>query len=111
MATTFPTEHEVALRDGTTVQIRPLRRDDELAFADFLAGLSLRSLAFRFFTAGVSPDVAARRSVDLHYPDSFALYRYLRDYLYQRDFQVAARPIPHGHPIGFGPQGTASQSQ
>jgi GNAT superfamily N-acetyltransferase len=73
MATTYPEEHEVALRDGTAVHIRPLRRDDELALADFLAGLSLRSLAFRFFSAGVSPDVAARRAVDMHYPDSFAL--------------------------------------
>jgi acetate---CoA ligase (ADP-forming) len=73
MATTYPQEHEVALRDGTTVQIRPLRRSDERALADFLAGLSLRSLSFRFFSAGVSPDVAARRAVDLRYPDSFAL--------------------------------------
>lgn len=73
MATTYPTDHEVALRDGTTVQIRPLRPADELALADFLAALSQRSLAFRFFSAGVSPDVAARRAVDLHYPDSFAL--------------------------------------
>jgi RimJ/RimL family protein N-acetyltransferase len=73
MATTYPTDHEVALRDGTTVHIRPLRPADELALADFLEGLSLRSRAFRFFSAGVSPDVAARRAVDLNYPDSFAL--------------------------------------
>jgi acetate---CoA ligase (ADP-forming) len=73
MATTYPREHEVALRDGTTVQIRPLERADGRALADFLARLSVRSLAFRFFCGGVSPDVAARRAVDLHYPDSFAL--------------------------------------
>jgi acetate---CoA ligase (ADP-forming) len=73
MATTYPAEHEVALRDGTTVQVRPLRPADELALANFLAGLSQRSLAFRFFSAGVSPDVAARRAVELRYPDSFAL--------------------------------------
>jgi GNAT superfamily N-acetyltransferase len=73
MATTYPTEHEVALRNGTTVQIRPLRPADELALAGFLTALSLRSLVFRFFSAGVSPDVAARRAVDMHYPDSFAL--------------------------------------
>ena len=73
MATTYPAEHEVALRDGTTVHIRPLRRADERALADFLNALSLRSMAFRFFSAGVSADVAARRAVDLHYPDSFAL--------------------------------------
>lgn len=73
MVTTYPAEHEVALRDGATVRIRPLEPADERALADFLTALSLRSRAFRFFSAGVSPDVAARRAVDLHYPDSFAL--------------------------------------
>ena len=63
----------MALRDGTTVHVRPLRRDDERALADFLGALSVRSLAFRFFSAGVSTDVAARRAVDMNYPDSFAL--------------------------------------
>jgi hypothetical protein len=41
---------EVALRDGSTVHIRPLGFDDEAALADFLAGLSVRSRAFRFFS-------------------------------------------------------------
>jgi hypothetical protein len=45
------------------------------------------------------------------YPDSFPLFRQLRDYLYQRDFEVAARPLPHGQLIGFSPNGTASRSQ
>ncbi len=45
------------------------------------------------------------------YPDSFALFRQLRDYLYQRDIEVAARPLPYGASIAFGPDGTASRSQ
>jgi nucleotide-binding universal stress UspA family protein/GNAT superfamily N-acetyltransferase len=73
MATTYPAEHEVALRNGTTVQIRPLEPADEAALAAFLAALSPRSSAFRFFSGGVRPDVVARRAVDLHYPESFAL--------------------------------------
>src|SRR5262249_38549640 len=45
------------------------------------------------------------------YPDSFALFRQLRDYLYQRDIEVAGGPMPFGRPIGFAPDGTASRSQ
>jgi hypothetical protein len=45
------------------------------------------------------------------YPDSFSLFRQLRDYLYQRNIEVAARPLPFGHAIGFSPSGTASRSQ
>ena len=33
------------------------------------------------------------------YPDSFALYRQLRDYLYEHDITVAGRPLPEGMPI------------
>jgi hypothetical protein len=45
------------------------------------------------------------------YPDSFALYRRLRDYLYARDIEVAARLIPPGAFIRASRHGTASQSQ
>src|SRR4051795_13601698 len=64
---------EVVLRDGSTVSVRPLVRDDEAALTEFLAGLSVRSRAFRFFSAGVRPEVAARRSVEIDYHDSYAL--------------------------------------
>lgn len=111
MATTYAAEHEVALRDGTTVQIRPLERADELALADFLAALSLRSRAFRFFSAGVSPDVAARRSVDLDYPNSFALValqgdRIVGHAMYARlpsdavEVAFAVADELHGHGLG-----------
>jgi hypothetical protein len=45
------------------------------------------------------------------YPDSFALYRRLRDYLYERDVVVAGRPLPDGTPIGSSRQGTRSRGQ
>ncbi|HEX9313077.1 MAG TPA: hypothetical protein VGA30_09710, partial [Actinomycetota bacterium] len=43
-------EHRVAdvvLRDGSTVRVRPVRRDDEDAVRAFLESLSLRSRYFR----------------------------------------------------------------
>jgi hypothetical protein len=45
------------------------------------------------------------------YPDSFAMYRQLRDYLYDRNITVAARPIPAGAPIGWSKHGTAARGQ
>ena len=45
------------------------------------------------------------------YPDSFALYRKLRDYLHERDVVVAGRPIMEGMLIGASPKGTASRGQ
>jgi hypothetical protein len=45
------------------------------------------------------------------YPDSFPLYRRLRDYLYQRDVIVAGRPLPEGTPIASSRHGTRSRGQ
>ena len=45
------------------------------------------------------------------YPDSFALYRQLRDYLADRGLTVAGRPMPEGMAIGFSPRGSASRGQ
>jgi hypothetical protein len=46
------------------------------------------------------------------YPDSFALYRRLRDFLHDRDVVVAGRPLPEGHPIAFSTrQGSVSRGQ
>jgi hypothetical protein len=45
------------------------------------------------------------------YPDSFAVYRQLRDYLYDRNITVAARPLPYGVPIGWSRHGTAARGQ
>lgn len=45
------------------------------------------------------------------YPDSFSLYRQLRDYLYQRDVEVAGRPLPEGIPIAASRHGSTSRGQ
>jgi hypothetical protein len=45
------------------------------------------------------------------YSDSFPLYRRLRDYLHERDFVVAGRPLLDGMPIGSSRRGTASRGQ
>ena len=45
------------------------------------------------------------------YPDSFPLYRQLRDYLYQHELVVAGRPLPEGSPIASTRHGTVSRGQ
>ena len=45
------------------------------------------------------------------YPDSFAAYRQLRDYLYKREITVAARPLPAELPIASSRRGTTSRGQ
>jgi hypothetical protein len=45
------------------------------------------------------------------YPDSFPLYRALRDVLYDRGLVVAGRPLPAGIPIMCSRHGTISRGQ
>ncbi len=45
------------------------------------------------------------------YPDSFSLYRQLRDHCLRRDLLVAGRPLPDGLPIASSRQGSASRGQ
>lgn len=45
------------------------------------------------------------------YPDSFDLYRQLRDYLYGRELTVAGRPLPADMPITFSWRGSRSRGQ
>jgi hypothetical protein len=45
------------------------------------------------------------------YPDSFSLFRRLRDELVERGFSVAARPLPDGMTIRGSPLGTQSAAQ
>jgi hypothetical protein len=45
------------------------------------------------------------------YPDSYAMFRQLRDYLYERDIEVAGMPQPEGEPITFSPHGVMSRGQ
>jgi hypothetical protein len=45
------------------------------------------------------------------YPESFGLFRQLRDYLYERDLVVAGRPLPDGFPMTFSRNGSVSRGQ
>jgi hypothetical protein len=45
------------------------------------------------------------------YPDSFPLYRVLRDHLHERKFVVAGRPLPLDKPIAASRDGTRSRGQ
>ena len=64
-------------------------------------------------SADVSPASATWTVVTFFvYPDSFAAFRQLRDYLYERDVVVAGRPLPIGAPItASSKNGTRSRGQ
>ncbi len=64
------------------------------------------------FTRAVNRINPARGTITLWiYPDSFTLYRRLRDELVARGFSVAARPLPEGMSIRGSPMGTQSAAQ
>ncbi|HEX5192058.1 MAG TPA: GNAT family N-acetyltransferase [Solirubrobacteraceae bacterium] len=65
-------EAEIALRDGSTVHVRPVRADDRDAIRVFLEGVSPESIGFRFFGMP-SLDWVTRWSLDVDYADRFAL--------------------------------------
>src|SRR5437762_9993345 len=70
----YPREREadVDLRDGSTVHVRPVRRDEEDAIRAFLDRVSPESIAFRFFGMP-NPDWVVDWSLDVDYSDRFAL--------------------------------------
>ncbi len=72
---TYPSHREatVALRDGSTVHIRPVRAADESHLVEFFGALSPEALAFRFFSAGASLDAAAKLTVDVDYRSRYGL--------------------------------------
>ena len=72
----YPSEREadVALRDGSTVHIRPVRASDETAIRAFLQGVSRESIGFRFFGAADLKWVTAW-SLDVDYADRFGAGR------------------------------------
>lgn len=45
------------------------------------------------------------------YPDSFEMFRQLKELLYQEGFMTAARPMPEGFRIGASPRGAHSSAQ
>ncbi len=65
-------EVDVALRDGSTVCVRPVTVEDRPAIDVFLRGLSPESVGFRFFGA-VSFEWVGEWAVDMDYADRYAL--------------------------------------
>jgi hypothetical protein len=61
------------LRDGATVQVRPIRPDDEARLLSFLRLLSPDSRLLRFFSAGVDLSAAAQRDANVDYGRTFGL--------------------------------------
>ena len=55
-------ETDVALRDGSTVHVRPTRASDEAAILAFLRGLSEESRYFRFFSGAPNLKAAAHQA-------------------------------------------------
>lgn len=70
----YPHEREtdVALRDGSTVHVRPVRAQDREAISAFLEAVSADSIALRFF-GRPNLDWVVNWSVDVDYIDRFAL--------------------------------------
>ena len=70
----YPTEREadIALRDGSTARVRPVRANDGPAIRAFLAALSPDSIVFRFFGMP-NLEWVISWSVDVDYSDRFAL--------------------------------------
>lgn len=66
-------EADVALRDGSTAHIRPVRSDDRDALVVFLKELSLDTVALRFFSGAVDNERVSRWMIDLDYRDQFGL--------------------------------------
>jgi acetyl coenzyme A synthetase (ADP forming)-like protein len=63
---------DVALRDGSTIRVRPVAAGDRPAIETFLEGLSARSIGFRFF-GGIDLDWVADWAIDVDYRDRYAL--------------------------------------
>ncbi len=45
------------------------------------------------------------------YPDSFDVYQTLKQFLHEQGFACAARPLPHGIPVGGSPRGSRSAAE
>ena len=65
-------EADVALRDGSTLHVRPVRADDEAALRAFFTALSAESIVLRFF-GRASVDWVTSWALDVDYGDRFAL--------------------------------------
>jgi hypothetical protein len=89
----------------TEWQVEPVAPErGESASAALLPGSE-----FRQIVEGIDPRQTA--VTFWVYPDSFAIYRRLRDYLYERDVTVAGRPLPDDVLIASSRRGSVSRGQ
>ncbi len=75
MAATYPAHREadVVLRDGSTVHLRPVRREDESSLLDLFERLSVDSRTFRFFSGASDLAAAAAEMADVDYATRYGL--------------------------------------
>lgn len=75
MSVTYPTHREadVALRDGSTVHVRPIRPDDEGRLLTLLSSLSIDARVLRFFSAGVNLEAIAAKDSHVDYERTFGI--------------------------------------
>jgi acetyltransferase len=107
-------ESVAELRDGTTVDLRPVRPDDEPLLHDLVAHMSREDLRLRFFTPirGLS-HVAAARLTQIDYDREMALLALHRGILLgvarffadpdreQAEYAIAVRTDWHNRGIGY----------
>jgi acetate---CoA ligase (ADP-forming) len=84
----------VALRDGSTVHVRPVRPEDEEAMLAFLEGLDPGSRMFRFFSGGTDLEAAARLMLDVDYAQRYGLVAVRR---------ASDEVVAHGNYFGVTP--------
>ncbi|MCC7104982.1 MAG: GNAT family N-acetyltransferase, partial [Chloroflexi bacterium] len=75
MSVSYPLHREadIALRDGSTVHVRPIRPEDEPRLRELLESLSVDARALRFFSAGVDLAAVAHRDANVDYDQRFGL--------------------------------------
>ena len=75
MKAAYPSHREadVALRDGSTLHVRPARPEDRDAVLEFLRALSSDSLRLRFFSPGSNLSAAADWASSVDYRDRYGL--------------------------------------
>ncbi len=75
MTTAYPAHREstIVLRDGSTLAVRPIRREDEADLAHFFSALSMESRVLRFFAAVANADASAKRMVEVDYKSRYGL--------------------------------------
>ena len=64
---------DVALRDGSTIHVRPVRHSDETAIAELLGALSEESRYLRFFSGGANLDRVVREAVQVDHRNRIGL--------------------------------------